>query len=100
MQVDVYWSFRSPYSYLATPRLMALEAEYDLQITFRPVRPLAVRDPSFFERIDPRWPRYVFTYVKRLADMLGLPIAPPRPDPIVQDMATRQIAMPRSNMKA
>ena len=35
---------------------------------------------------------YVVRDVFRLAQMQGLPFAPPRPDPIVQDMATRQIA--------
>ena len=92
LSVDVFWSFRSPYSYLATPQLLSVEAEYDLQIGFRPVRPLAVRDPGFFARVDPRWPLYAFNDVARLAEMQGLPIAPPRPDPIVQDLATRRIA--------
>jgi 2-hydroxychromene-2-carboxylate isomerase len=89
---DVFWSFRSPYSYLATPRLIEIRRDYDVDVRFRPVRPLAVRDAGFFERIDPRWPMYVVRDVFRLAQMQGLPFAPPRPDPIVQDMATRQIA--------
>jgi 2-hydroxychromene-2-carboxylate isomerase len=89
---DVFWSFRSPYSYLATPRLRDIRRDYDVDVRFRPVRPLAVRDAGFFERIDPRWPMYVVRDVFRLAQMQGLPFAPPRPDPIVQDMATRQIA--------
>ncbi|QMW23028.1 2-hydroxychromene-2-carboxylate isomerase [Sandaracinobacteroides saxicola] len=92
LTIDLFWSFRSPYSYLATPRLLALRAEWDLAIRFRPVRPLAVRDAGFFERIDPRWPLYVVRDVFRLAQMAGLPFAPPRPDPIVQNMATREIA--------
>ena len=43
LSVDLFWSFRSPYSYLATPRLMELERAYDLMINVRPVYPLAVR---------------------------------------------------------
>jgi hypothetical protein len=92
LSVDVFWSFRSPYSYLATPRLLAIRDEYDLALNFRPVRPLAVRDAGFFERVHPNWPMYVVRDVFRLAQMAGLPFAPPRPDPIVQDMATRAIA--------
>lgn len=92
LTVDVFWSFRSPYSYLATPRLLEVRDQYELTLNFRPVRPLAVRDAGFFERIDPRWPMYVVRDVFRLAQMYGLPFAPPRPDPIVQDMATREIA--------
>ncbi len=36
--VDLYWSFRSPYSYLATARLVKLRDEYDVDINVRPVR--------------------------------------------------------------
>ena len=50
---DLYWSFRSPYSYLITPRLVALEREYDVRGRVRPVYPLAVRTPEFFETRDP-----------------------------------------------
>jgi hypothetical protein len=30
LSIDLFWSFRSPYSYLATPRLVEMEREYDL----------------------------------------------------------------------
>lgn len=92
LSVDVFWSFRSPYSYLATPRLREIRDHYDLAINFRPVRPLAVRDAGFFERVHPNWPFYVVRDCFRLAQMAGLPFAPPRPDPIVQDLATRAIS--------
>ena len=92
LSVDVFWSFRSPYSYLATPRLRAIRDEYDITLSFRPVRPLAVRDAGFFERIHPNWPMYVARDCYRLAQMAGLPFTLPRPDPIVQNMATREIA--------
>jgi 2-hydroxychromene-2-carboxylate isomerase len=92
LSVDVFWSFRSPYSYLATPRLRAIRDEYDVALNFRPVRPLAVRDAGFFERIHPNWPMYVARDCYRLAQMAGLPFTLPRPDPIVQNMATREIA--------
>ena len=52
-QVDVFWSFRSPYSYLATPRLVALQLEYDVEFTVRPVYPIALRIPGFFKRVNP-----------------------------------------------
>ena len=48
--IDLFWSFRSPYSYLATPGARRLEADFDVQIRFRPVLPLAVRDPAFLTR--------------------------------------------------
>ncbi|MCJ8157851.1 2-hydroxychromene-2-carboxylate isomerase [Sphingomonas sp. LaA6.9] len=92
LEVDLFWSFRSPYSYLATPRYVALVRRFDLTIRFRPVYPLAIRQPDFFTRNHPNWLRYTLTDVRRLAEHLGIPIAPPDPDPIVQDMATRRIA--------
>ena len=53
LDVDVFWSFRSPYSYLATPRLGEIAARYDVNIHVRPVYPLAVRSEGFFTKQDP-----------------------------------------------
>jgi len=92
LEVEVFWSFRSPYSYLATPRLAGMAAHYDVDLRIRPVYPLAVRVDGFFERQDPRWPMYVVRDVFREAQRLGMPFGPPRPDPIVMNMATREIA--------
>ncbi|MEO9600851.1 DsbA family protein [Parasphingorhabdus sp.] len=92
LKADVYWSFRSPYSYLATRRYVALTQEYDLQINQRFVYPLAIREPDFFEKNHPNWLSYTFKDIFRVAQHMGIPMAPPNPDPIVQDMATRKIA--------
>jgi 2-hydroxychromene-2-carboxylate isomerase len=92
LNVDVFWSFRSPYSYLATPRLVALEREYDLDLHFRPVLPIAVRIEGFFQTINPLWPPYLLRDVGRIAEYQGMTIGWPRPDPIVQDFVTREVA--------
>lgn len=92
LSADLFWSFRSPYSYLATRRYRALASDFNLSINLRPVYPLAIREPDFFERNHPNWLRYLLTDVVRLAAYLDIPFAPPRPDPIVQDLATRRIA--------
>ena len=92
LSADIFWSFRSPYSYLATRRYRALAEAYDLTLNLRPVYPLAIRQPDFFERNHPSWLRYLFTDVARLSQFLDIPFALPRPDPIVQDIATRKIA--------
>lgn len=92
IHADLFWSFRSPYSYLATARYVALTESWDLQIHLRPVYPLAIRQPDFFERNHHNWLRYTLTDVTRMARYLDIPIAPPNPDPIVQDLTTRQIA--------
>ena len=92
LDVDVFWSFRSPYSYLATPRLVQLHREYDLDVRVRPVLPIAVRIPGFFDTVNPLWPPYVLRDTMRIAQYLGIDYGWPRPDPIVQDYATRQVA--------
>jgi 2-hydroxychromene-2-carboxylate isomerase len=83
--LDLYWSFRSPYSYLALPRLIAMQSEWDLEIRIRPVYPIALRQPDFFNREQPGWMHYLLTDVLRLADYLDMPIALPNPDPVVMD---------------
>ena len=92
LTVDVYWSFRSPYSYLATPRLMEMARTYDLDVRIRIVLPIAVRVPGFFDQVNPLWPPYLLRDTMRIAEQLGIPYSWPRPDPIVQDYATRQVA--------
>jgi len=92
LSADVFWSFRSPYSYLAIGRYRKLAEDYDLTINIRPVYPLAVREPDFFERSHPNWLRYTFRDMFRVAQFHGIPFGPPRPDPIVQDVMTRKIA--------
>ena len=85
LSVDVFWSFRSPYSYLATGRLMALQEDLGLEINARPVLPLAVRTPEFFAQVNPLFPSYLVRDVMRLGEFLGIPIRWPRPDPVVMN---------------
>ena len=89
LSYDLFWSFRSPYSYLLTPRLVALERDFDVRADVRPVYPLAVRTPEFFETRDPLWFSYFMVDIHREAQFLGLPFRWPRPDPVRMDMATR-----------
>jgi len=91
LSIDLFWSFRSPYSYLATPRLRALEREFELEVRVRPVLPIAVRDPAFFTRANPLWVPYLLRDIRRIAEFQGMTIGWPRPDPIVQDLANRTI---------
>lgn len=89
--VDLFWSFRSPYSYLAVPRIIEIEATYDVTINVRPVYPIAIRTPDFFKHVNPKWPPYLFKDTKRVADYLGLPFVWPKPDPVVMSLATMEI---------
>jgi 2-hydroxychromene-2-carboxylate isomerase len=92
LSVDLFFSFRSPYSYLALPRTLKLVADYDATMNLRPVYPLAVRVPGFFKRADPRFARYVVLDYSRVAKHVNIPFRFPRPDPILQDMATLDVA--------
>ena len=87
LEIDVFWSFRSPWSYLATPRLAEWQRRYALRVNFRPVYPIAIRTPEFFDNVHPLWFRYFMIDVHRVAEFLGLPFKWPRPDPIVQDFS-------------
>jgi len=92
LSVDLFFSFRSPYSYLALPKTLRLAADYDVTVNLRPVCPLAVRVPGFFKRTDPQFLRYVGLDSRRVAERANIPFRFPRPDPIVQDMTTLDVA--------
>lgn len=91
LAVDLFWSFRSPYSYLATGRLVALARDFDVDITVRPVLPIALRDPDKVFS-NPLAGMYIVRDSARVAEHLRIPIAWPQPDPVVQNFATREIA--------
>lgn len=95
LEVDVFWSFRSPWSYLATKRLRNWQEEYQLKVNFRPVYPIAVRTPEFFHSVHPQWFSYFATDVFRVAEFLEIPFTWANPDPInqyIDDSGLRQTA--------
>ena len=90
--IDLYWSFRSPYSYLAMPGALDVVARYDVEMQFRPVLPLAVRKPEFFDPDNHKKLMYLGVDIPRRAEMLGMHLSWPSPDPVVQDMETFTMA--------
>lgn len=67
--LDFFFSFRSPYSYLAGPRAFALADDYDVDVVFRGVIPMAMRGQSV-----PQAKRvHTLRDVAREADRLGMP---------------------------
>jgi len=92
LTAELYFSFRSPYSYLSIGRYRELTETHNVDIALKPVYPLAVRQPDFFERNHPNWLGYTMRDMFRVAQFHGIPFGPPRPDPIIQDIATRKIA--------
>ena len=92
LTAELYFSFRSPYSYLSIGRYRAMTEEYDLKIALKPVYPLAIRQPDFFERNHPNWLGYTMRDMIRVAQFHQIPFGAPRPDPIIQNVMTREIA--------
>jgi 2-hydroxychromene-2-carboxylate isomerase len=90
--VDLYFSFRSPYSYLAAQLAEEALADFEVSLHLRPVLPLAIREPDFFNSANHDRVRYILRDYPRRAEMLGLPFGAPSPDPIVQDMSNFTIA--------
>jgi 2-hydroxychromene-2-carboxylate isomerase len=99
LHADLFFSFRSPYSYLAVGRYRAMAAQYDLTIALRTVLPIAIRDPSILFTGNPAAGRYIFIDAARSAQMMGVPYRWPRPDPVVQNLATREIAAEQPHIR-
>ena len=50
MKIDLYFSYRSPYSFLILPRMLELKEKYEIDINFKVVYHLAIRIPEFFDK--------------------------------------------------
>ncbi len=88
MRLEIYWSFRSPYSYLSCDRLLEIKRRYDLETDFRPVRPLALREPDFFSKGRKQFVPYLMQDMLRESQRLGIPMGIPNPDPVIMDLAS------------
>jgi 2-hydroxychromene-2-carboxylate isomerase len=66
--IDFFFSFRSPYSYLAGPRAFALADRHDVEIVFRGVIPMAMRGQS----VPRAKSLHTLRDVAREADRLGM----------------------------
>ena len=94
MKIDLYFSYRSPYSYLILPRMLKLKEKYDIDINFKVVYPIAIRMPEWFKG------KNIFTFfffkmidMRRQAKKLGIPFTSKlKPDPIRQNIMTGKIS--------
>lgn len=92
LEVELFWSYRSPFSYLAIGRIAQMAAYYDLAVKVRPVYPLAVRTPDFFKNTNRTKLMYLVRDCHRVAEYLDIPFVWPHPDPVDMDMTTMAIA--------
>ncbi len=94
MKIDLYFSYRSPYSYLILPRMLKLKEKYDIEINFKVVYPIAIRMPEWFEGKN----FFTFFFFKMIdmrlqAKKLGIPFTTKlKPDPIRQNVMTGKIS--------
>ena len=94
MKIDLYFSYRSPYSYLILPRMLKLKEKYDVEINFKVVYPIAIRMPEWFEGKN----FFTFFFFKMIdmrlqAKKLGIPFTSKlKPDPIRQNIMTGKIS--------
>ena len=68
-RVELFISFRSPYSYLAGPRAFALADRYDVDVVFRGVIPMVMRGQA----VPRAKSLHTLRDVAREADRLGMP---------------------------
>jgi 2-hydroxychromene-2-carboxylate isomerase len=91
--IDLYFSFRSPYSYLILPRILKLKKESNIDINFKLVYPIAIRMPDWFKKKNILFFLSTMSDFKKKAKQLDMPLnLPVKPDPIKQNIFTAKIA--------
>jgi len=68
-RIEAFVSFRSPYSYLAVPQLIALRDRHGVEVVLRPVLPMVMRGLP----VSRAKKLYIAHDTKREADRLGIP---------------------------
>ena len=91
--IDLYFSYRSPYSYLILPRMLKLKNEHNVEINFKIVYPLAIRMPEWFKN------KNIFFFIPFIRDFskkakkLNIPLKMPiKPDPRKQNTLTGKVS--------
>ncbi|MAH84964.1 MAG: hypothetical protein CBB68_11830 [Rhodospirillaceae bacterium TMED8] len=93
LSFDLFWSMRSPYSYLALDRLLEIRKRYEVEIHLRVVYPMAIRQPEFFTvGVMKHYIPYNRLDTQRWAEFLDVPFRRPIPDPIVQELSSGIVA--------
>ena len=91
LEIDVFYSMRSPYSYLVLYRLAYLHSNYNVDVNVRVIFPVAVRTRSDASggssELTGRWYHYGYSVMDmpRTARYQGIPFRYAQPDPILQD---------------
>jgi 2-hydroxychromene-2-carboxylate isomerase len=95
LKIDLFYSMRSPYSYLSLFRYAYLHSNYNVDVNVRVIFPIAVRtEPGSGASLSGRWYYYAYSVVDmpRTGLYQGIPFRYANPDPILQDILPRQKA--------
>lgn len=91
--IEVFYSFQSPYSYLALEPIYQLESRYDVQLLWQPYLQMRSAEPSVPQRVMmPEELSYIYEDTKRNARDMNIPIVFPASWPEVEfdaDKVTR-----------
>ena len=89
IEVDVFYSMRSPYSYLVLFRLAYLHSNYNVNVNIKVIFPIAVRTRKEGGKAQGgRWYYYGYSVIDmpRCGQYEGVPFRYANPDPILQDV--------------
>jgi 2-hydroxychromene-2-carboxylate isomerase len=89
LEVDVFYSMRSPYSYLSLFRLAYLNSNYNVNVNIKVIFPIAARTRTKGGKAGSgRWYYYLYSVMDapRTALYEGIPFRYANPDPIKQDV--------------
>lgn len=75
--VEVYYSFQSPYSYLALDTVYSLERTYDIELLWQPFSARAAGQQQLTGAINPDKLSYIFEDTRRFAENHNLPLVFP-----------------------
>ena len=103
LEVDFFYSMRSPWSYIATYEVKEISIKYNVKFNIRFVYPIALRIKGFFDRIDPLFAPYLLRDATRVSEMKNIPYKWPKPDPIKMEFpdkeSTKELKSPKINKK-
>jgi 2-hydroxychromene-2-carboxylate isomerase len=86
LQVEVYWSMRSPYCYISLNRCLEMQAKYHLDLNLFVTYPDAIKEPEMFEAFVAQGYRIAYQDLDSFRNGFfhGIPMAYPVPDVVVQ----------------
>lgn len=84
MNVEVFYSFQSPYSYLALESIYDIQRDFDVELLWQPFSAKASGQQVQAQPINPDKLSYLFEDTKRFADEHSIPLTFPESWPEVE----------------